>query len=344
MKIRADTLTVSSIIFTAALLIPLPAMLGNAWTVPQARLDIAGRMYESNYYAPIGFVSLAIIIVGLIVIWGGYINGVRWTWFVMFVITWAWAFPVFVLAEFHWRNMLPIAQWPPLVLGGRGPQLGFAESVVTFLLMVVALALPVKAFIRGDHGVFRGMKIRRDAVTLFSIIFTVALLMATPYMINWARVTHQARFQDISSYPEAGIAPNQVVIPNYYAPVGIASLAIIAIGLVVTWAGYIKRVRWTWFVMFVIVWLWAFPVWVLPLVWPGMTLSSVTQWLRAAFVGSEPDRHMARTSAVVILMFLVMVIALIIPAKTFIQGRAVGPVKSGGRNSGAPAKPRISEP
>jgi energy-coupling factor transporter transmembrane protein EcfT len=149
LKIRRDAVAVSSVLLTLALLIPMPAMLGNAWTVPQTRFDIAGRMGIQNYYAPIGFASLAIIVIGLIVTWAGYIKGVRWTWFVMFLIAWGWAFPVLVLAEFHWRNMLPIAQWPPLALKGRGPQLGFAEAVLTLLLMVLALVLPAKTFILG---------------------------------------------------------------------------------------------------------------------------------------------------------------------------------------------------
>jgi len=156
LRIRRDAVTVSSILFTLALLIPMPAMLGNAWTVHQDRFDIAGRMGVQNYYAPIGFASLAIIVIGLIVTWAGYIKGVRWTWFVMFLIAWGWAFPVLVLAEFHWRNMLPIAQWPPLALKGRGPQLGFPGSVLTLLLMVLALALPVKAFVLGNRGTTRG--------------------------------------------------------------------------------------------------------------------------------------------------------------------------------------------
>ena len=156
MKIRRDAVTVSSILFTLGLFVPMPAMLWNAWTVPQTYLDVAGRNLVGNYYAPIGFASLAIIVVGLIVTWTGYIKGVRWTWFVMFLIAWGWAFPVLVLAEFHWRNMLPIAQWPSVALKGRGPQLGFAGSLLTFLLMVLALALPVKTFFLTDHRTSRG--------------------------------------------------------------------------------------------------------------------------------------------------------------------------------------------
>jgi hypothetical protein len=156
LRIRHDAVAVSSILFTLALLIPLPAMLGNAWTVSQMYFHIPGGRLVQNYYGPIGFASLAIILVGVIVIWAGYIKGVRWTWFVLFLIAWGWAFPVLVLAEFHWRNMLPIAEWPPFAPKGRGLQLGFAESVLTLLLMLLALIVPVKIFVRGKRGAPRG--------------------------------------------------------------------------------------------------------------------------------------------------------------------------------------------
>ena len=156
MRIRHDAVAVSSILFTLALVIPMPAMLGNAWTVPQTGFHTAGRMGVPNYYAFIGFASLAIIVIGLIVTWAGYIKGVRWAWFVLFLITWGWAFPVLVLAEFHWRNMMPLAQWPPPARTGRGPQLGFTASALTFLLMVLALVVPVKTFVLGKRGSSRG--------------------------------------------------------------------------------------------------------------------------------------------------------------------------------------------
>jgi hypothetical protein len=157
LKIRHDTLAVSSVLFTLGLLIHVPATLGYVWTFPQTSLDIAGHMGMFNYYAQIGFASLAIIVIGLIVTWAGYIKGARWTWFVMFLITWVWAFPVLFLAEFHWRNMLPIAQWPPLDLSVGGPKREFAESVLTWLLMVLALMLPLKTFIRGKHAGSAGL-------------------------------------------------------------------------------------------------------------------------------------------------------------------------------------------
>jgi hypothetical protein len=135
-------------------------------------------------------------------------------------------------------------------------------------------------------------------------------------MLDAARATYQSRFRDISSYPEAGIPEDRVVIPNYSAPIGITSLAIIAIGLVVTWAGYIKGVRWTWFVMFVIVWGWAFPV----LLFPSLQhMAPIKEWLPEV-----RESGPARDFVELVLIFLLMVFALVLSVKTFILGRRVG--------------------
>ncbi len=164
------------------------------------------------------------------------------------------------------------------------------------------------------------------------MLFTVAFLMLTPGMMNCALVTHQSRFRDISNYPEAGIAQDQVVIPNYYAPIGIASLAAIAIGLLVTWAGYIKGVRWTWFVMFVIVWVWAFPVLILPFLRDWNPRGSIAYTLADAVHKSGMARIFVRD----VLAFLLMVVALALPLGTFILGRGDVPGTPGRADPGAP--------
>jgi hypothetical protein len=145
--------------------------------------------------------------------------------------------------------------------------------------------------------------------------------MLTPGMVNCALTTHQSRLRDISVDPEAGIAWDEVVIPNYHASIGITSLAIIAIGLFVTWAGYIKGVRWTWFVMFVIAWVWTFPVLILPFLRDWNPKGSTAQTLANAV----HESGMARTFVGDVLAFLLMMLALILPAKTFILGRRRGP-------------------
>ncbi len=182
------------------------------------------------------------------------------------------------------------------------------------------------------------MKIRRDALAISSILFTLALLVLTPIMMNVASVTHQSRFRDIAYYPDPAIPGDQVVIPNFFAPIGITSLAIIVIGLIVTWAGYFKAVRWTWFVMFVIVWLWAFPVLVLPLFhpWPGMDW--IVQTLAPTLESAIRESGIAREGVKILLIFLLMVVALFLPVKTFILGRGIGPGGSGHANLAGPDK------
>ena len=165
------------------------------------------------------------------------------------------------------------------------------------------------------------MKIRRDALAVSSILFTLALLWLVPPILEIARATHQSRFRDISSTPEAGIAQDQIVIPNYDAPIGFASLAVIGIGLIVKWAGYIRGVRWTWFVMFVVVWVWAFPVLLLPSL---QHMAPIKEWLPEV-----RESGPARNFVELVLIFLLMVLALILPVKTFILGRGAGPGKQG---------------
>jgi hypothetical protein len=101
------------------------------------------------------------------------------------------------------------------------------------------------------------MRIRWDTVFISSVLFTIAMLWCVPPFFKGA----------LAGYDKAGLK-NLDTGRRLYAQMGgsfgVASLAIILIGLIVTWAGYIKKVRWTWFVMFVIVWGWAFPVMAFP--------------------------------------------------------------------------------
>ncbi len=149
LRIRRDALFVSSVLFSIALLLPMPAMLENAGTWRRSTFQVTDQVSVQNYLAPVGFASLASIVIGLIVTWTGYIKRVRWTWFVMFTIVWIWAFPVLLLPFLqHWENMAPITEWLPAALRQAGPQRAFAEAILTFLLMVIALLLPIQSFFR----------------------------------------------------------------------------------------------------------------------------------------------------------------------------------------------------
>jgi hypothetical protein len=163
------------------------------------------------------------------------------------------------------------------------------------------------------------LKIRHDTVAVSSVLFTIALLMQAPPMIEFSRATHETKFREIATGAEGSAVGDQIAIPNDFAPVGIASLTIIAIGLVVTWTGYIKGFRWTYFVMFVIVWLWAFPVLMLPLV-QLYPIWRTVEWI-ALIKGAISENGVGRATVGPVVAFLLMLIALVLPLKTFLGGR-----------------------
>ena len=87
-----------------------------------------------------GVADLALILVVLIVLWKGYVKKLRWTWFVMLIIVWGWAFPPLVLANRAY-------------LGGFNLSSRARLSVwsLIFLLMLVALILPLRSFFGKPH-------------------------------------------------------------------------------------------------------------------------------------------------------------------------------------------------
>jgi len=161
MKIRRDTVFISSVLFTIALLGLVPPFFENAFAghdkAAFQRLDWALRLY-SRLMDLFSIAALAIVLIGLIVTWAGYVNKVRWTWFVMFVIVWGWAFPVLVFPDV----VYPLYRGALVVPGFFGMiglirealhEPGFArhlvQLIVIFVLMVIALVLPMKAFFWG---------------------------------------------------------------------------------------------------------------------------------------------------------------------------------------------------
>jgi len=151
MRIRHDAVFVSSVLFTAALLWLAPHNFhyASTWQQPFFRED---RLWVQNYWMPIGFASLALILIGLIVIWTGYVRRVRWTWFVMFVIVWVFAFPVYMLPILQARLAQGSIDWSVFwaAIKGPGAARASAKGPLNFMLMVVALFLPVKSFFRRD--------------------------------------------------------------------------------------------------------------------------------------------------------------------------------------------------
>jgi len=179
------------------------------------------------------------------------------------------------------------------------------------------------------------MKIRRDAVALSSVIFTVALLMVAPTAWSNAMAGLERNPFDPFDPIDAGGLYKSL---DSFAPEGFASLAIIAIGLMVAWTGYIRGVRWTWSVMFLIVWAWYFPLSMLPNLqgWPHIYMIG---WLDIGTAIRESG--MSRIYVKECLGFLLMLIALILPLPAFIWGRGSRSGEPGWPNSGAPKKPDL---
>ena len=137
MGIRRDVLFVSSVLFTIALVALVPSQWENA---------LSGR-YTSNQNAGqavhnLGIAGLAIISIALIVIWTGYIKGLRSAWFIMSIVVWAWAFPLMGSWKLNYSNLsqaLSEAKEPGLARVT-------VELAAILALMIIGLFLPAKAF------------------------------------------------------------------------------------------------------------------------------------------------------------------------------------------------------
>ena len=84
---------------------------------------------------------------------------------------------------------------------------------------------------------------------------------------------------------------------------------------------------------------WAFPVLLLPHLLPWKGVETMAQ----SFAGAVSESGTERSFLEVVLAFLLMVLALALPVKTFILGHRGVPGESTHANSGAPAKPTLSE-
>jgi|ERR1700683_3005757 hypothetical protein len=133
-KIRYDTVFVSSLLFTVALLFPVPELIKDAMYKKDALLQA------------VGFASLANILVGILVAWTGFIRRFRIAWLVMFIIVWVWAFPVLILPLFEGKIDVTLAEWLADAWHRPGSGRIYAENIVLFSTLALALLLPLKSF------------------------------------------------------------------------------------------------------------------------------------------------------------------------------------------------------
>lgn len=149
MTVRSDRVFVSSVLFALSLLALVPHSL--AYTSMWPRLASEGGIRPQAYYlVRIGSASLAIVFVGLIVIWTGYTRRQLWSWFVMFVIVWVFTFPAYTLPMLlvAYRSPEPIewSGWLRAAASGPGVERDTTKALLDFLVMLVALFVPVKSF------------------------------------------------------------------------------------------------------------------------------------------------------------------------------------------------------
>jgi hypothetical protein len=187
MRVRADSIFVSSVLHTIALLCLIRAALWNALAGRDkallAELDAAFRAEaQTSHY--LGIACLAIILIGLIVIWTGYVNRARSAWIVMFVVTWVWAFPLLVLPLFGGKMYVTFSEWLYDAISEPGLARTCTKSVLIFSLIVVALLLPIRRFFVAREVEER---IHRPSPRLvgFSLICVLVIMMA---LYAWIRV------------------------------------------------------------------------------------------------------------------------------------------------------------
>ena len=147
MKIRCNMTVVSAVLLSLCLLLPIPGNLRLASTWREHYLVI-GNHRPQNFMAPLGFCALGIQIIGMIVLWTGYRRRERLAWLVMFIILWCFFFPTYVLGTILDLQTVSfqLSTWIEGIRDGYGPSIWAAEEALVFLVMLVALVLPIKAF------------------------------------------------------------------------------------------------------------------------------------------------------------------------------------------------------
>jgi hypothetical protein len=121
------------------------AMLGERQDWAQHARPGRGLGSNARLIHQLGIASLAIIFIGLIVTWTGYVNKTRWTWFVMFIIVWGWAFPLMILPLFRALSV-PVSELLLDALKEPGVAPDGVEEILIFLLMLIGLVLPIRSF------------------------------------------------------------------------------------------------------------------------------------------------------------------------------------------------------
>ena len=144
------------------------------------------------------------------------------------------------------------------------------------------------------------LKIRHDAVFVSSVLFTIVLLSLVPSQwMNALPAGPRTVPLEAGWQMSAGLSHE----------LSLANLATISTALIVLWTGYIKRLRSSWFIMFIVVATWFFPqtgIW-------RFNYSNTSEWLLDALKGPGLSREVAK----LLISCALMLVALFLPIKAF---------------------------
>jgi hypothetical protein len=190
MKIRLDSVLVSSVLHTIALLALVRAALWNFSGRTKALLLPMEADFHDDTQALryLGICLFALILTGLIVTWTGYVNMRRSAWIVMFVIAWVCVFPLFIMPFvsplLHGRLELAFSEFLYNAISSWGLPRALLESILMFSAMLVGLLLPIKKFF-GTHD--RDEPTHRPSARLAGFSAAGILIILTG-LYAWIRV------------------------------------------------------------------------------------------------------------------------------------------------------------
>jgi len=150
-RFQFDRVSVSGVLLTICLLILMSWQLKFAATWQTRHIWMTDRAARLNYEASIAFVSLALDIIVLIVVWTSYQKRMRWSWFAMVVFLWVYFVPVRLLDVLLDIKRVGWQWWPAVVQEareGRPFAVGALKEFAIFTLMVIALLLSIGDFFR----------------------------------------------------------------------------------------------------------------------------------------------------------------------------------------------------
>jgi len=190
MKIRLDSILVSSVLHTIALLALFRAAFWNFSGSTKALLApiVTGFRDDEQTRHYLGIFLFVLVLVGLIVTWTGYVNMRRSAWLVMFLIAWVCVFPLFILPFvpllLHGRLELALSEFLYSAIFSWGFPRALLESILTFSAMLAGLLLPIKKFF-GTHD--RDEPTHRPSARLVGFSAAGILILLTG-LYAWIRV------------------------------------------------------------------------------------------------------------------------------------------------------------